>query len=318
MYIISTREIKDGAWTYFKAEDDQPRFFGIVDPAKLNPGDLRDLGDPPGAVETIVAEAKKLMPSSPMVLVFAHGYNNTVPTAVSTAIEIGTALDARQVMPAMGALCWSTDGKLENYLQDRSDARASDLVVSRALLQFAGHPDIASGAVAFNLLSHSMGNYLMDVACEAMGTHQPLPLRLFRNSILVAADINRDDLNTGQEGDLRCRLSDRVTFYYDGWDGTLAIAEFLLHRQRFGQLGPHHWDELYPNTIGVSCTDVIRAHTHDPIEGAWDVGVNIHSGYFGEPKFYDDLAQVLQGISPAEITTRRQPAGSPTNAYRLQ
>lgn len=318
MFLISTRQIKNGKWTYFKVDNDTPQYFHIPDLTQLDPPQLEAIATSSDAVQRMVDEAKTNMPASPMILVFVHGYNNTVDTACGTADTLAGGLYSKGVLPAMVCLSWSTDGKLENYEQDRSDARASALVVSRILHDFAANAEIANGSVSLSVITHSMGNYMVNFACESMGIDSHIPARLFHHSILVAADINRDDLNVGQEGDVRCRLSNQVTFYYDGWDGTLQLAEIVLHRQRFGKLGPHHWDQLYPNTLGVNCSDVLRAHTNDPIEGAWQVGVGIHSSYFADETFHSDLAQTFMGTSPGNITTRRHPDGVPPNSYRLR
>lgn len=318
MIILSTRQTRDGDWTYFKADDDVPRYYAVGSTGSVALADVTEIPDPDDAINRLVAEAKRLMPTSPMIVVFVHGYNNTVATAANTAQTLFEGLELAGLAPAMAFLSWSTDGKLENYIQDRSDARVSALIVSRILRRFSDNADIASGAVALDVVSHSMGNYLIDFACESMGLGGAIPTRLFHHSVLVAADINRDDLNVGQEGDLRCRMSNQVTFYYDGWDGTLALAEIVLHRQRFGKYGPHHWEQLYANTLGVNCSDVIRAHTNNPIDATWEVGVGIHSAYFADPTFYGDLKQVFEGAVPANMSTRQHPDGVPPNSFRLK
>jgi hypothetical protein len=318
MHLISTRQIKAGKWTYFKAEDDRPKYFNVRVPGELNPDQLDVLEEPPAAVQHIVDEAKMKRPTSPLIVVFIHGYNNTVESAATTTGRIEEGLGSHELHAAVVCLSWSTDGRLQNYTNDRCDARASALAVSRIWQQFRGNTDIENGSVGLCVVSHSMGNYLMNLACEGMAMHGNIPANLFRHSILVAADINRDDLNVEQEGDAYCRMSKHVTFYYDGWDGTLQLAETLLHRQRFGKLGPHYWERLFPNTIGVSCTDVIGPHGSDPVSGAVQVGVEVHSAYFGDPTFYSDIAQTLKGVPPTEFVTRLHAASATPNSYRLR
>lgn len=319
MFLISTRQIKNGAWSYFKVDDDTPQYFHISNSNQLEPDQLEAMPIASEAIQRIVEEAKNNMAASPMVFVFVHGFNNTVETAHRTTEDISKGLFDENILPALVCLSWSTDGRILNYEQDRSDARASALVISRVLRDLGANPEIADGSVSLVMLTHSMGNYLIDFACKKMGLGGGIPQKLFTHSVLVAADIECDDLNVGQEGDIRCQLSRHVTFYYSGWDGALAIAP-IYHdlKPRFGKNGPIRWDHLYANSVGVNCADVLKAHTHDPFEGVRQVGVELHSSYFGNSTFYSDLAQCLRGVSPPNISTRRHPDGVPANSFRLK
>ena len=317
MVIISTRQVLDGSWTDVKVDGDKPLFYEVGPTGSFDYKDVTPISDATTAVQLLVDEAKRNMPVTPMIVVFVHGFKNSVPTAGVTAVAIYDELGKLQLNPAMALLSWCSAGMLTRYKEDRSAAVASASVVSRIFEDFNSNEDIASGAVALNVIAHSMGNYLLDVACESIGLSSPAPARLFHHSISVAADVNRDDFNIGQQGDARCKQSFLMTFYYDGWDGTLEMSEIINHRERFGKQGPHHWDRLNSNTLGVNCADVIRAHTGNPAEGAREVGVGIHSAYFGEPTFFDDLRQVFLGVSVGSMTTRVHPTDAPSNSFRL-
>lgn len=319
MTIISVRRINKNDWTRDKVKDDVPLWYQVPENGSVKYSDVQQYTNGEEAVNALVAEAKALQPDSPMIQVFVHGFMNSVPTAAETANAIQEGLRKKDIKPAMAFLIWPSDHEITRYKNDRNDARSSALGISRAWEAFIAHPDVKSGAVAVNCISHSMGNYVTNLSCGEIELPAGEIPRLFTHSIMVAADVNQDDLNVGQEGAKHCQLSNDVTFYYGGWDGAMVFSEFVNHGQkRLGRYGPHHWDRLFANTVGVAATDVVRPHTHDPLKGIYDVFLIVHSDYFQTDTFYDDVADVLRGTPVAEFKTRFQPAPYAPNQYRLK
>ena len=139
------------------------------------------------------------------VTFFVHGYNVGWQDAARRYQKLCDGLFAG---PESMGLCisfdWPSKGSVVDYLPDREHARecANDLAgVLSALFDWlvgkqalaVKNPDLVCRAKV-SVISHSMGNYLLQKAMAAAWTrsNQPLLVSLINQLVMVAADVDND------------------------------------------------------------------------------------------------------------------------------
>ena len=108
-----------------------------------------------------------------------------------------------------------------------------------------------------------MGNrVLRETLCEwdRYDLAQGVPM-LFRNTFLIAADIENESIHRGQRGELISHASRNVVVYYASDDLALrgSKAANLKNRiasRRLGHSGPENMDLAPHNLYAVDCDDV--------------------------------------------------------------
>ena len=96
-----------------------------------------------------------------------------------------------------------------------------------------------------SVVSHSMGNYLLQKAICAAWTrkNQPLLVSLINQLVMVAADVDNDlfedSSDDGTDGDAVSNLTYRITALYSGRDAVLGDSAGLKHfgTRRLGRNG---------------------------------------------------------------------------------
>jgi esterase/lipase superfamily enzyme len=148
-----------------------------------------------------------------------------------------------------------------------------------------------------SIIAHSMGNYALEYAMNALWTrkNRPLLVSLLQEVIMVAADVDNDLFRSGEnvshgDGEGLANLSYRITALYTGRDNVLGASAGLKHfgKRRLGRSG---LDRTYPvpdNVWDIDCTDLINAAVN---------GIAVHGEYFNpaETKIYNVFRSLLQG-----------------------
>jgi esterase/lipase superfamily enzyme len=251
------------------------------------------------------------------VTFFVHGYNNTWQDAARRYEQFCRDLFSG---PDGLGLCisfdWPSLGSVADYLPDREHAResASDLadVLSELydwLIQkqqdAVDDPQTACKAKV-SLVSHSMGNYVLQRAMATAWTrkNQPLLVSLINQLVMVAADVDNDlfesNADDGSDGNALANLTYRVTGLYSGRDGVLGASAGLKHfgTRRLGRSGL----AVRPPTDKDNVWDVDCSGFFPPDLGSMD----IHSAYFGPYGTLPLIRDVLRGFdrSVLEATGR--------------
>jgi esterase/lipase superfamily enzyme len=255
----------------------------------------------PHPAETSTADQKHLC-------LFVHGYNNSFAESTDRYQKIAATLfDGDEGLGELISFDWPTKGSVLGYLPDRVTARkvADDLTnVLESLYnwmegrQEATVKDLDKACRArTSVIAHSMGNYALQYAMQALWTrkNRPLLVSLMQEVLMVAADVDNDIFRDGEQvsdggGEGLANLSYRITALYTGRDDVLGASAGLKHfgKRRLGRAGLDRTYPLPDNVWDVDCSSLLSKDAS---------GLAIHGEYF-EPRetaVYDLLRRVLEG-----------------------
>lgn len=218
--------------------------------------------------------------SSPyrQLLVYLHGFSNLPEAVFDGAQEFQALCDKKKqhellVLPVV----WPCDddlGIVKDYWDDQKAADASAFSLARVLGHFMKWRDDAQRNPTadpclkrINVLAHSMGNrVLRETLCAWHKYDLPggVPL-LFRNTYLVAADIENESVHKGHAGELISHASRNVVVYYASDDLALRSSKVAnlknkIASRRLGHTGPENMALTPTNVYAVDCDDVNTAY----------------------------------------------------------
>jgi esterase/lipase superfamily enzyme len=239
---------------------------------------------------------------------FIHGYDNDWLQAMDRYNTIATQLfDGPDSLGELISFDWPSEGSLLGYLPDRAEARKTgdDLTnVLSELYDWMSKQQIAATISLDNachaktsIIAHSMGNYALEYAMNALWTrkNRPLLVSLMQEVIMVAADVDNDLFRNGEnvshgDGEGLANLSYRITALYTGRDNVLGASAGLKHfgKRRLGRAG---LDNTYPvpdNVWDVDCSNLIKSDVD---------GITVHGEYFNptETGVYKLFRGILEG-----------------------
>lgn len=218
--------------------------------------------------------------SSPyrQLLVYLHGFSNLPEAVFDGAQEFQALCDKKKqhellVLPVV----WPCDddlGIVKDYWDDQKAADASAFSLARVLGHFMRWRDDAQRNPTadpclkrINLLAHSMGNRVLRETLRAWHKYDlpgGVPL-LFRNTYLVAADIENESVHKGHAGELISHASRNVVVYYASDDLALRSSKVAnlknkIASRRLGHTGPENMALTPTNVYAVDCDDVNTAY----------------------------------------------------------
>jgi len=247
------------------------------------------------------------------VTLFVHGYNTDWIDSVRDYLKVFDNLFSGQDGLGLCVLfTWPSDGMKLGYFPDRLDARKSapDLadVLGELYDWLAEQEEIGAttpkkGCIAkTSLISHSMGNFVMQKAMQLVWTrkNQPLLVSLINQLLMVAADVD-NDLFQGSEaidksdGDAITNLAYRVTALYTGRDPVLGLSAGLKHfgKRRLGRSGLADACAVPDNVWQVDCSSLIS-----------NDATGIHSSYFVEPRTVALMREILRGVDRQVLVSK--------------
>ena len=251
------------------------------------------------------------------ICLFIHGYNNDWTSAMNTYGSVAeTLFDGPNSMGELISFDWPSKGSLLGYLPDRSEARQtgddltevlSDLYDWLAAKQLATKQDAANACKAkTSVIAHSMGNYALQYAMEAVWTrkNQPLLVSLLQEVLMVATDVDNDIFKSGEsisdgDGEGLANMSYRITALYTGRDNVLGSSAGLKHfgKRRLGRSGLDRTYPLPDNVWDIDCSNLINSNVS---------GMAIHGEYFNsqEQKCYALMRGVLEGNDRSVLIAR--------------
>lgn len=210
------------------------------------------------------------------ILLYIHGYSNLPDDVFAAAEEFQKLCDERALKDQKEVLIvpviWPCDddkGIVKDYWDDQKSADYSAISLARALNFFLKWRDereeqkLPSCLKRINLLAHSMGNrVLRETLCEwdRYDLANGVPM-LFRNTFLIAADIENESIHRGQRGELISHASRNVVVYYASDDLALrgskvANLKNRIASRRLGHSGPENMELTPQNVYAVDCDDV--------------------------------------------------------------
>jgi len=242
------------------------------------------------------------------VCLFIHGYNVKWSDAMQTYGNVASALfDGPESLGELISFDWPSRGALLGYLPDRAEARKtgdnltevlSELYDWMSFKQAQTTKDVANACKAkTSIIAHSMGNYALEYAMNAVWTRKNMPLlvSLLQEVVMVAADADNDLFRNGEnvahgDGEGLANLSYRITALYTGRDNVLGASAGLKHfgKRRLGRAGLDRTCPVPDNVWDIDCSSILS-----PATG----GIDIHGQYFvpTEAGSYSLMRAILQG-----------------------
>jgi len=243
------------------------------------------------------------------VCLFIHGYNVTWTSAMNTYGNVASRLfNGTDSLGEIISFDWPSKGALLGYLPDRAEARKTGDDLTTVLSELYDWMSFKQQQTEIStenacraktsIIAHSMGNYALEYAMNAVWTrkNRPLLVSLLQEVLMVAADVDNDLFRSGEtvqhgDGEGLANLSYRITALYTGRDNVLGASAGLKHfgKRRLGRAG---LDRTYPvpdNVWDIDCTDILKRAVG---------GIEIHSEYFDpeETTCYNLMRSILHGV----------------------
>lgn len=242
------------------------------------------------------------------VCLFVHGYNVTWTSAIHTYGNVASNLfDGPDSLGELISFDWPSRGSLLGYLPDRAEARRTGDDLTQVLSELydwmsykqdltARSTDLACRAKT-SIIAHSMGNYALEYAMNAVWTrkNRPLLVSLMQEVLMIAADVDNDLFRAGDkvthgDGEGLANLCYRITALYTGRDNVLGASAGLKHfgKRRLGRSGLDRTCPVPDNVWDVDCSRILNPDVD---------GIAIHSEYFApvETTCYKLMRGILQG-----------------------
>ncbi len=203
------------------------------------------------------------------ILLFIHGFSNLPePDIFPRVAKLQEYFDSKEPdLVEVVALIWPCDndfGIVKDYWDDQKSADKSAFAFSRALQFFMAWrdkaPEDAPCLKRINILAHSMGNRVFRETLAVWNKYDlanGVPL-LFRNTILMAADIVNESLENEEEGLLISQASRNVSVYYASDDLALRSSKISnlknkVASRRLGHTGPEDMNKVQSNVYAIDC-----------------------------------------------------------------
>jgi esterase/lipase superfamily enzyme len=317
-WLITNRQVKDGQFT---GEFDQLTFWifnpienhnQIADPVAWKQVKVQEFKD---ALVAVTSQFPVPVPDPPApptppekqkhLTLFIHGYKNAWIDSITRYDTIARKLfDGEGSLGELVCFDWPSKGELLAYLPDRAEARKTgdDLtaVLEELYNWMSGMAQVAAKNPAnacrakTSIIAHSMGNYALEYAMNALWTrkNRPLLVSLMQEVIMIAADVDNDLFRNGEnvshgDGEGLANLSYRITALYTGRDSVLGASAGLKHfgKRRLGRAGLDHTCPVPDNVWDIDCTTLFKRNVN---------GIEIHGEYFDESE--DNIYNLLRGI----------------------
>lgn len=208
------------------------------------------------------------------ILLYIHGYSNLPNDVFEAATEFQNLCNKKEKQEVLVVpIIWPCDndlGVVKDYWDDQKSADSSAPAFSRALCRFLewrnsnlNTPDNDPCLKRINVLAHSMGNRVLRETLYAWNKYDladGVPL-VFRNTFLVAADIENESIHRTEKGKLICDASRNVVVYFASDDLALRASKAAnlknkIASRRLGHSGPEDMDLTPKNVYAVDCDDV--------------------------------------------------------------
>ncbi len=280
----------------------------------------------PHPIGTSTADQKHLT-------LFIHGYNNPWSDTVHRYDDIASQLfDGPDSLGELISFDWPSKGSLLGYLPDRAEARKTGDDLTAILERLYDWMLVQQRAASRNaddacrartsIIAHSMGNYALEYAMNALWTrkNRPLLVSLMQEVIMVAADVDNDLFRAGDsvthgDGEGLANLSYRITALYTGRDDVLGASAGLKHfgKRRLGRAGLDRTCPIPDNVWDIDCSTLLDPNVN---------GIAIHGEYFNpaEKGSYDLMRGILEGhdrtvlMGPKNLITPALPKVQSTTA----
>lgn len=219
--------------------------------------------------------------NKPGVLLFIHGYNTSFEDAARRAAQL--AYDLAFPGPTV-LFSWPSDGDFLGYFSDEDEAR----VVWRQMAQVLDALSHLAPGVPVYVVAHSMGNRILTQGLAELFNQRPDADRAFKQVVLAAPDIGREEFKQRWLWDLKSANAPRYTLYASGEDLPVRLSAWLHGEPRLGRGGADI--TVLPGLDSIDATGVTRE---------W---FGLDHSYFGDnATLMSDLYLLInRGLGPEE------------------
>jgi len=212
------------------------------------------------------------------ILLYIHGFSTLPDDVFEAASEFQSLCNQKDPQEVLIIpIVWPCDndlGIVKDYWDDQKSADSSALSMSRALNRFLewsnsnlNSPHAEPCLKRINVLAHSMGNRVLRETLWVWNKYDladGVPL-IFRNTFLVAADIENECIHRKERGELICNASRNVIVYFASDDLALRASKAAnlknkIASRRLGHTGPENMEMTPKNVYVVDCDNVNNAY----------------------------------------------------------
>ncbi|MBI3447358.1 MAG: alpha/beta hydrolase [Acidobacteria bacterium] len=301
-FVLCVRDVEGGKF----GSEPGPSTFLVVPPGK-NPSPRHAIGkdDWAGRVQR-QAKPPAAAGANGDILVFIHGYNNDQAIVMQRHRRLRADLEGLGFAGAIVSFDWPSAASALNYLEDRSDAKATALeLVDKGIRLLAARQDLDC-RMNVHLLAHSTGAYVIREAFDDADDRRAIAAVNWTVSQIafIAGDVSSASMSPSDSASESVyRHCVRLTNYWNPYDSVLKLSNMkrLGTAPRVGRVGLP--DDAPGKAVDVDCGDYFR--TLDESE-AVHFGSFTHSWHIGDPVFTQDLLATIRGdIDRDRIPTRR-------------
>jgi esterase/lipase superfamily enzyme len=244
------------------------------------------------------------------ILVFVHGYNNSMADIMERHNLLQKRLIEQGFNGAIVSFDWPSATKTLNYLEDRSDAKATALKLVKDGIAVLARNQLIQDKnkcdIDVHLLGHSTGAYVIREAFYEAKHNRSLSRVNWNVSqvAFIGGDIARKSLSITDTKSLSLfEHTIRITNYQNPYDSALKVSNVkrLGTAPRIGRVGVP--DDAHDCVVNVQVGEYWSPLNQDDSTagGNWS-----HSWHFDDPVFAKDLYLTLQGdIDRHSIPTRK-------------
>jgi pimeloyl-ACP methyl ester carboxylesterase len=317
MFWVSVRDVKNNQFTDEASRLGATRYLHIPDRVKPSPSHAIRLKDWLAKLMATFPKDARGRQTGDLV-VFVHGYNNTVDYVAARQKLIAAGLKKTGFNCTVMSFDWPSGNTALGYLEDRHDAKITAMRLVNDAIRVMLRAQTADCMINIHVLAHSMGAYVVreafDDADDSVAANQNWSINQL---VYVAGDVSSSSLSNGNAStESLFRHCYRLTNYFSGYDEPLQVSNL----KRVG-LSPRVGRVGLPMDAPPKGLDVDCSARYQQLEAAGELGGVIgdptHSWYFHDDRWYVDLAQALRGkIDRNQIAGRAPVSGAP-NDFRL-
>lgn len=229
------------------------------------------------------------------ILFFVHGYNNDQDIVIKRHRLLLKDLKKAGYQGTLVSFDWPSASSALNYLEDRSDAKATAFQLVKDGLAPLAKLQRPACQINVHVLAHSMGAFVIREALDDADDRRSIAANSWTISqtVLIGGDLSSSSMkrNDSKSSSL-FRRSIRLTNYFSRYDSALKLSNVkrIGVAPRVGRIGLP--EEIPSKAVDVDCSDYWNslAEKSAKFHGQFD-----HSWYVGDPLFTRDLLLTING-----------------------
>ncbi len=251
------------------------------------------------------------------IIIFVHGYNNSMEDVMKRHNLLQKRLGEHGYKGAIVSFDWPSATRTLNYMEDRSDAKATARKLVKDGISLLARNQIAQDRnkcdIDIHLLGHSTGAYVIREGFYEASQNRSISRVNWQVSQIafIGGDIARKSLSSSDsKSQALFRHATRITNYQNPFDAALKVSNVkrLGTAPRVGRVGlPSDAPENVVNVnVGKHWSGLKKSDSD--ASGNWT-----HSWHFDDEVFSKDFFLTIQGdIDRSSIPTRSSDNGELT------